>query len=141
MTDSPKPTGDGAAVAPEPAPEPGRPGSDRSHREKKRQQDRAGDGSAADRKVFVGTGFFWGLIVGLVLATMVIILAAQNTASVTVHFLGWRIETPLIVLILGALLIGIILDEIAGAIYRRRRRRILNERAELERLRGASDKD
>jgi uncharacterized integral membrane protein len=87
-------------------------------------------------KVFIGTGFFWGLVVGLILATLVIILAAQNTASVTVRFFGWEISTPLIVLILGSLLIGVVLDEIAGVIYRRRKRRILNERAELERLRG-----
>lgn len=96
--------------------------------------DREDDGG--DGKVFVGTGFFWGLVVGVLLATMIIILAAQNTASVEVRFLGWAIETPLIVLILGSLLIGIVLDEIAGLFYRRRRRRILNERVELERLRG-----
>ena len=88
-----------------------------------------------ERRVFVGTGFFWGLVIGVILTAIVIVFAAQNTASIEVRFLGWRFTTPLIVLILGSLLIGVILDEIAGVVYRRRRRRILNEREELKRLR------
>lgn len=86
-------------------------------------------------RAFVGTGVFWGLIVGVVLALAVVILAAQNTTNVTISFLGWDFSTPLIVLILGTLLIGIVLDELFGLVYRKRRRRTLRERAELERLR------
>jgi uncharacterized integral membrane protein len=88
-----------------------------------------------ERKVFVGTGFFWGLVVGVLLTAMVIVFAAQNTASIEVRFLGWRFAAPVIVLILGSVLAGVILDEIAGLVYRRRKRRILNEREELKRLR------
>lgn len=90
----------------------------------------------AQDRVFVGTGLFWGLIVGVVLAVAVIILAAQNTETATISFLGWDFSTPLIVLILGSLLIGIVLDELFGLVYRRRRRRTLRDEDQLKRLRG-----
>lgn len=93
------------------------------------------DSVTEPERVFVGTGVFWGLIVGVILALAVLILAAQNTTNVTISFLGWDFSTPLIVLILGALLIGIVLDELYGLVYRKRRRRTLRERAELKRLR------
>ncbi|HUP17011.1 MAG TPA: LapA family protein [Acidimicrobiia bacterium] len=86
-------------------------------------------------RVFVGTGLFWGLIFGVILALAAIVLAAQNTDTVTISFLAWDFSTPLIVLILGALLIGIVLDELLGLVYRKRRRRTLRERDELKRLR------
>lgn len=86
-------------------------------------------------RVFVGTGLFWGLIVGIVLALAVVILAAQNTDRITVSFLGWDFSTPLIVLVLGSLLIGVVVDELFGLVYRKRRRRTLGEREELQRLR------
>lgn len=86
-------------------------------------------------RVFVGTGLFWGLIVGIVLALAVIILAAQNTGRIDVSFLGWDFSTPLIVLVLGAMLIGVVVDELFGLVYRKRRRRTLRERDELQRLR------
>ncbi len=98
------------------------------------ESDEAPSVPAPDR-VFVGTGLFWGLIVGVALALVVIILAAQNTRTVTLSFLGWDFSTPLIVLILGALLIGVVVDELFGLVYRKRRRRTLGEREELRRLR------
>lgn len=90
---------------------------------------------ATRERVFVGTGLFWGLIVGVVLAAAVVILAAQNTDTSTISFLAWDLSTPLIVLILGSLLTGIILDELFGLVYRKRRRRTLRDRDELARLR------
>ncbi|HEX2420422.1 MAG TPA: lipopolysaccharide assembly protein LapA domain-containing protein [Acidimicrobiia bacterium] len=90
---------------------------------------------ASRERVFVGTGLFWGLIIGVVLATAVVILAAQNTGAATITFLAWDLSTPLIVLILGALLTGIVLDELFGLVYRKRRRRTLRDRDELARLR------
>ncbi|HKZ30715.1 MAG TPA: lipopolysaccharide assembly protein LapA domain-containing protein [Acidimicrobiia bacterium] len=90
---------------------------------------------AAQDRVFAGTGLFWGLIVGVILAGAVVILAAQNTGTATISFLGWDFSTPLIVLILGSLLIGIVLDELFGLVYRRRRRRTLRDKDQLERLR------
>lgn len=90
---------------------------------------------AAPERVFAGTGLFWGLIVGFILALAVVILAAQNTGAVTISFLGWDFSTSLIVVILGSLLIGIVLDELFGFVYRKRRRRTLRDRDELKRLR------
>ena len=89
---------------------------------------------AAKERVFVGTGLFWGLIVGLILAIGVLILAAQNTGNITMAFTGWEFSTPLIVIVLGALLIGVVLDELFGLFYRARRRRTQRDRDHLERL-------
>ena len=85
-------------------------------------------------RVFVGTGLFWSLIVGVLLATVVMILVAQNTGSVTMAFLGWDFSTSLIVLLLGALLIGVVLDELFGLVFRARRRRVMGDRDHLDRL-------
>ena len=90
--------------------------------------------AATKERVFVGTGLFWGLIIGVVLAIGVLILAAQNTASITVTFTAWDFSTPLIVLILGAILIGVVFAELAGLFYRSRRRRTQRDRDHLERL-------
>lgn len=90
---------------------------------------------ATPERVFVGTGVFWGLILGLVLALAVIILAAQNTGAVTISFLAWDFSTSLIVVILGSILIGIVLAELFGLVYRKRRRQTLRDREALKRLR------
>lgn len=90
---------------------------------------------AMRERVFVGTGLFWGLIIGVLLAVAVVILAAQNTDRINVSFLGWDFSTPLIAVVLGALLIGVVVDELFGLVYRKRRRRTLRERDELQRLR------
>jgi uncharacterized integral membrane protein len=89
---------------------------------------------ATKERVFVGTGLFWGLIIGVVLAIGVLILAAQNTASITVTFMAWDFATPLIVLILGAILIGVVFAELFGLFYRTRRRRTQRDRDHLQRL-------
>ncbi len=85
-------------------------------------------------RVFVGTGLFWGLIIGLVLALGVLVLVAQNTDSIVVTFMAWDFSTPLIVLILGALLVGVVFDELFGLLYRTRRRRTQRDQDHLERL-------
>ena len=85
-------------------------------------------------RVFVGTGLCWGLIIGLILAVAVVILIAQNTGAVTISFLGWDFSTSLIVVILGSLLIGVLLDELFGLVYRKRRRQTLRDRDQLKRL-------
>jgi uncharacterized integral membrane protein len=93
------------------------------------------DRAATKERVFVGTGLFWGLIIGVVLAIGVLILAAQNTASITVTFTAWDFSTPLIVLILGAILIGVVFAELFGLFYRTKRRRTQRDRDHLDRLR------
>lgn len=88
------------------------------------------------RRVFVGTGVFWGLVIAALLAVAVIVLAAQNTQQITVEFLSFSIDTSLIVVLLAAVLVGVVLDEIIGWVYRARRRRTLTEREELKHLRA-----
>lgn len=90
--------------------------------------------TVARQRVFVGTGLFWGLGVGVLLAVAVVILVAQNTGSTTIAFLGWEFSTPLIVVILGTLLVGVVLDEFFGLVYRSRRRRTLGDRDQLKRI-------
>jgi uncharacterized integral membrane protein len=94
---------------------------------------------ATTRRVFVGTGLLWGLVVGIALAVALVLLAAQNTDDTTIAFLGWEFSTPPIVVILGTLLVGVILDELFGPVYRARRRRTLGDRDELERLKRRPD--
>lgn len=74
----------------------------------------------------VGTGWFWSLIVGVVLALAIVIFVLQNSDSVTVEFLGWQGDVSLAGLLLVVALVAIILDELFGAFYRHRRRRRLN---------------
>ena len=85
---------------------------------------------------FVGTGVFWGLVVGVILAIVVIGFAAQNTQAATVKAIVWEWSSPLFVVVLISVIMGIVLDEIVGLLFRARRRRRLAEKAELRRLRG-----
>jgi uncharacterized integral membrane protein len=90
-----------------------------------------------ERRVFVGTGVVWGLVFGIALAIAILVLIAQNTQRATVNFLAWSFSTPLIVIILAVLVMGVVLDELFGVIYRAGRRRILRDREELERLQSS----
>jgi len=102
-------------------------------------KDTADDAATAEpehHREFVGTGVFWGLVVGVILALIVVVFAAQNTQSATIKVLPWDWSSPLFVVVLISLLIGIVLDEIVGLLYRARRRRRLAEKEELKRLRG-----
>jgi len=85
---------------------------------------------------FVGTGVFWGLVIGVILAIIVIVFASQNTQAAIVKVITWEWSSPLFVVVLISLIVGIVLDEIVGLLFRSRRRRRLAEKAELHRLRG-----
>ena len=84
-----------------------------------------------------GTGVYAGAIAIIAVIAGLVVLAAQNTQSVTVRWLGLEWTTPLIALLLGAMLATVILDEVIGAVWRRRRRRVIAERHELTRRRAA----
>lgn len=73
------------------------------------------------QRMVVGTALFWRLGVGVILALMVILLAGQNTGSINVSFFGRDYSTPLIVLILGAFVVGVAVAESLGLVYRNRR--------------------
>lgn len=88
-----------------------------------------------EERSFLATGLFWSMAAGVTAAIMLIVLIVQNTERVAVEFLGFDWSTPLVAVILVSLLIGIILDEAIGVLFRRRRRRVKQERQELDRLR------
>lgn len=52
----------------------------------------------------------FSLLAGFVLGVAAIIFAFQNTAVVTLSFLGWSFESSLALLIAGAMLFGILLS-------------------------------
>lgn len=92
-------------------------------------------GKQTDRVEYSGTGFYVGLAAILVLALVLLIIAVQNTQDVEVAFLGVDFTVPLFSVAIGAALAAIILDELIGLVWRRRRRTRLAERAELSSLR------
>jgi uncharacterized integral membrane protein len=87
-------------------------------------------------RVFTGTGLVWGLIVVLLLGVAIVILAAQNPEPVELRWLGFEIEVSLVAIILATAVVAVILDQLIGLAWRRRRRQMLGEREELRRLRA-----
>ena len=78
------------------------------------------------------TGFPFGLLSFLILSILIAVFAVQNTQDVELQFLGWRGEFPLIMIVVGVFATAVVLDEILGAILRRRKRLRLAEKQELE---------
>ena len=90
-------------------------------------------GDMVDRKdSSAGTGIYAGFVAVLVVVGGLIALVAQNTGSVTVRWLGLEWTAPLTAVLLSAVLATVVIDEAIGAVWRRRRRRIKADRAELE---------
>jgi uncharacterized integral membrane protein len=87
-------------------------------------------------RVFAGTGLFWGLIVVLLLGVAIVILAAQNPEPVELRWLGFEIEVSLVAIILATAVVAVILDQLIGLAWRRRRRQMLGDHEELRRLRA-----
>jgi len=81
----------------------------------------------------------WALVAGLLAALAVIIGIVQNSQNVVVQYLGWTGHIPLAVLLLITVLTTVALTALAGAVWRRARRRQLTGRAELNHLRAAAE--
>lgn len=92
-------------------------------------------------KVYKGTGLYWGFLAVLVTLVALVILAAQNTAPVEFTFAIWELEYPLVAIILATIGFSVVLDEAVGFVWRRRRRRVLADRAELRELRAKAAAD
>lgn len=95
--------------------------------------------SSSTRTVYKGSGIRWGFVTGLVLAVLLVILVFQNTDPVQFRFLIWEIETPLAALLIATAVIAAVADELVGLVVRARRRRRLEEKEELKRLRERNE--
>lgn len=62
------------------------------------------------------------------LAAALIVFVAQNTGDVVVRWTVWKVHAPLAAVVLVAILAAVVLAEIAGVIWRHRRRTLLSRR-------------
>ena len=88
-------------------------------------------------RVPTGTGLRWGLILGIILSIPLIVFLAQNTQSVTINFLAWTGQIPLVAVLGATVIITIVIDELIGLAVRSQRRKSIIEHQELQRLRSA----
>jgi uncharacterized integral membrane protein len=86
----------------------------------------------------VSAGIAWGAILLLLGISAVVIFAVQNTATVPVRFLGLEGEFSLALVILVAVGTMVVLTELFGIGYRRRRLRRRMEQQELKRYRSGT---
>lgn len=94
------------------------------------------DVAASDPEThYRGTGVWPAVVIGLVLAAALVIFIAQNTHVIALDFLWFDFRTSPAVLVLATGLIAVVGAVVAGAWLRVRRRRHLQQREELERLR------
>ena len=92
--------------------------------------------TAPPAQVYKGSGFRWSLLLGAVLTVAIIILILQNFEPVTFEFLTWTIDAPLAALLLGAVLLAVLIDELVGYFWRAQRRRTKRKLAELKALKA-----
>lgn len=89
------------------------------------------------RRVYRGTGVVWALVAALVAVVLLVILIAQNTDPVTIHFLWFTPEVSLVVLVLASVVLAVCVTEGVGLVWRHRRRQRLTQRDELRRMHEA----
>ncbi len=83
-----------------------------------------------------GPGFAIGLVVSVLIGLSLVLLVWQNQTPVPLQFLGFEAEVPLFVIVLVTAIVAILLDEVVGLVWRRRRARRLRDKEELARLRN-----
>jgi uncharacterized integral membrane protein len=88
------------------------------------------------RERWRGTGIYWGLIVGLILAAAVVVGVTQNSQRVEVKYLVWEGHASLAVVLLATVVVTVALTTVAGVVWRRSRRRRLTQQDELQSLRA-----
>lgn len=62
------------------------------------------------------------LVAAVALAVAFTVFAVQNTDSIDVDFLAWSFSTPTIVLMVACVVIGMVIQGLAGFLWRRKRR-------------------
>lgn len=85
---------------------------------------------------FEGVGIIGGVVALVVAAAVVVAAIVQNTDDVGFELLWFDIESPLVVLLLCSALFAVIVDQLVGLVWRRRRRELRRMRQELERRRA-----
>jgi uncharacterized integral membrane protein len=88
------------------------------------------------RTAGTSTGVAWGVVFLFIGIALVVVFAVQNTDAVAVKFLWMDGTFSLAIVILITVGAAILITELVGISYRRRRRRSRAERDELRRLRG-----
>lgn len=83
-----------------------------------------------------GAGIMWGGIALVLLAATFVVVAVQNAHDVEFRFLWLTVTTPLVLVIAVTIAVALVVDEVVGFWWRRRRRTQLREREELRRLRA-----
>jgi uncharacterized integral membrane protein len=86
-----------------------------------------------------GVGVWWTFAGALVLLAALIVAVAQNSQRVRLHYLAWDARVSLIVVVLTTALAAVLIDEVGGLIWRRRRRAKNGDRSELEHLRASDE--
>jgi uncharacterized integral membrane protein len=74
------------------------------------------------------TGIAWGAVLLLVLIGLIVVFVVQNTATVPVDFLWLSGDFSLALVLLVTIGATIVITEVAGLVYRRRRRRARAEK-------------
>ena len=69
-------------------------------------------------RVPTGTGLRWGLILGIVLSIPLVVFLAQNTQSVTINFLDWTGQVPLVAVLGVTVIATIVIVELIGLAVR-----------------------
>jgi uncharacterized integral membrane protein len=84
---------------------------------------------------FRGMGVWVPVVAGLVVAAGAVVFVAQNAHAVALRFLWVHFRASPAVLVLATAVVAVAVTEALGALWRRRRRRVLTEREELAELR------
>lgn len=85
-----------------------------------------------------GTGIIWSAVGLLTAIALFVVIAFQNTHDVAFEFLWFDVTTPLSLVLAITFGLALVLGEVIGFVWRRRRRTRLREREELRRLRERS---
>jgi uncharacterized integral membrane protein len=83
-----------------------------------------------------GVGIPWGVIVLFGAIALVVVFAVQNTDDVAIRFLWMEGDFPLSIAILATAVVSVLIGELIGVVYRRRRRKRSAEQEELRQFRS-----
>jgi len=82
-----------------------------------------------------GTGIMWSAVALLTAIAALLVVIIQNTHDVAFEFLWFDVQTPLSLVLAITFGVALVVGEVVGFVWRRRRRTRMRERDELRRLR------